>query len=421
MRNPLVATRSSGVLLHPTSLPSGRLGPDAYAFVDWLAAAGQGWWQVLPLGPPDEHRSPYKARSAFAADPGLLAEPEAPVSASERSAFRERHGFWIGDWESWGGDVDDQVRFEREWAALRAYAAQRGIGLLGDLPIYVAEGSADHVAHPEIFQAGFVAGAPPDSYSEDGQHWGNPLYDWPALQRRGYRWWVQRVVRNLHLYDAARIDHFRGFVAYWAIPERDETARYGRWRRGPGAAPFRAMQAELGRELPLLAEDLGVITPAVRRLRDDLRLPRTLVTQFGLDPADPRSPHRLEHHVRRAVAYCSTHDNAPAAGWWASASDAQRAEAQRVFVVAGVEEAEPHWGLIALTMRSPAQAGIVQAQDVLGLGDEARMNLPGVEGGNWAWRLEPGQLTAEHAAHLRRVTEEAGRRPRPPELSNDGL
>jgi 4-alpha-glucanotransferase len=401
--------RASGILLHPTSLPNGVLDEHAYAFVDWLAAAGQRWWQVLPLGPPDEHRSPYKARSAFAADPGLLAEPGAPVSAAERSAFRERHAFWIEDWVAWGSDLDGQVRFAREWAALRDYAAARGVGLVGDLPIYVAEGSADHAAHPELFQRGFVAGAPPDSYSEDGQHWGNPLYDWPALQRRRYRWWVERVRRNLDLFDAMRVDHFRGFVAYWSIPEADATARYGRWRRGPGAAPFRAMQAALGRELPLVAEDLGVITDPVRRLRDELRLPGMVVTQFGFEPGDRDGPHRLENHVRRAVAYTGTHDNAPAAGWWGSASDAVRAEARRAFAAAGVGDEEPPWALIALTLRSRAAAAIVQAQDVLGLGDEARMNMPGTEDGNWRWRLEPGELTAAHAARLRTLTEAAGR------------
>jgi 4-alpha-glucanotransferase len=409
MSNPLLQGRASGVLLHPTSLPTGRLDQAAYDFVDWLASAGQRWWQVLPLGPPDEHRSPYKARSAFAADPALLAEPDAPVSEGERAAFRERHAFWVEDWLAWGGDLDDQVRFDREWGALRRYAAERGVRILGDLPIYVAEGSADHEAHAEIFQEGFVAGAPPDAYSEDGQHWGNPLYDWPALQRRGYRWWVQRLARNLDLHDAVRIDHFRGFVAYWSIPEADETARNGRWRRGPGAAPFHAMQRAFGRELPVVAEDLGVITPPVRRLRDDLRLPGMVITQFAFSPGDPDGPHRLENHPRRAVAYTGTHDNAPAAGWWASASEAERAEAQRAFARAGVDEAEPHWALIGLTLRSKAAAAIVQAQDVLGLGDDARMNMPGVEGGNWGWRLEPGQLTSGHAARLRALTEAAER------------
>lgn len=409
MANPLLTARSSGVLLHPTSLPAGRLGPDAYAFVDWLAAAGQGWWQVLPLGPPDEHRSPYKAASAFAADPGLLAEPGAPVSERERRDFRTRNAFWIEDWLAWGGDLDDQVRFDREWGALRAYAAQRGVRILGDLPIYVAEGSADHVAHPELFQEGFVAGAPPDAYSGDGQHWGNPLYDWPALQRRGYRWWVERMRRNLDLHDAVRIDHFRGFVAYWSIPESHPTARCGTWKRGPGAAPFRAMQAALGGDLAVVAEDLGVITAPVRRLRDELALPGMVITQFGFDASDPRSPHRLANHRRRSVAYTATHDNAPAAAWWAAAGEAERAEARRAFAAAGVTEEDPAWALIELTLRSPAVAAFVQAQDVLGLGDEARMNVPGVEGGNWSWRLELGQLTAEHAARLRAVTEVAER------------
>lgn len=408
MTNPLLASRSAGVLLHPASLPSGRLG-DAHAFVDWLAEAGQRWWQVLPLGPPDEHGSPYRAASAFAADPGLLADPSARVADSERRAFRARHAGWIGDWEAVGGDLDDQLRFEREWGALRAYAARRGVRLLGDLPIYVAEGSADHVAHPELFQAGFVAGAPPDSYSADGQHWGNPLYDWPALQRRGYRWWVQRMGRNLELFDAVRIDHFRGFVAYWAIPESASSARFGAWRRGPGAAPFRAMQRALRRELPVVAEDLGVITEPVRRLRDGLGLPGMVVAQFGFAPGDRRSPHRIERHVVRSVAYTGTHDNAPAAGWWAGLPGAERDAAQAAFARAGVREADPAWALIAYTLASPAATAIVQAQDVLGLGDQARMNTPGVEGGNWAWRLEPGQLDRALARRLRAVTERSGR------------
>ena len=305
------------------------------------------------------------------------------------------------------------MRFDREWAALRRHAADRGVRLLGDLPIYVAEGSADHVAHPRLFQPGLVAGAPPDAFSDDGQHWGNPLYDWPALQRRGYRWWVERMRRNLDLYDAVRIDHFRGFVAYWAIPEGERTARHGRWRRGPGAAPFTAMRAELG-DLPVVAEDLGVITPPVRRLRDELGLPGMVVTQFAFDPADPDGPHRIEHHVERAVAYTGTHDHAPAAGWWASAGPAVRAEAERQFAGLGISAGEPHWALVELTLRSPAATAIVQAQDLLGLGDGARMNMPGVEGGrNWSWRLERGQLTDAVARRLRRLAEAAGRAPWP--------
>jgi len=214
--------RSSGVQLHPTSLPQGRLGAEAYAFVDWLHRAGQSWWQMLPLGPPDRYGSPYKAKSAFAAWPGLLAEPRAKVSRSDELDFRERNAYWIEDWAKAGGSIADQVRFDREWAALRRYALDRGVKLIGDVPIYVAPRSADHRAHPELFQEGAVAGTPPDAFTDKGQLWGNPLYDWPALRRRKYRWWVERLRRTFELYDLARIDHFRGFVS------RSEERRVGK-------------------------------------------------------------------------------------------------------------------------------------------------------------------------------------------------
>src|SRR4051794_8879320 len=213
-------SRTCGVQLHPTSLPSGRLGPDAYAWVDWLAEAGQTWWQMLPLGPPDEHDSPYKSASAFAASPKLLAEPGAPVSHEEALDFRERAADWIEDWIAFDGPdaLADQVRFDREWGALRAYAQDRGVKLIGDIPIYVAPGSADQLAHPELFTSDAVAGVPPDAFTDRGQLWGNPLYDWPALPRRKYAWWTERFKRVFELYDLARIDHFRAFVAYWAVP-----------------------------------------------------------------------------------------------------------------------------------------------------------------------------------------------------------
>src|SRR5215210_6112262 len=239
--------RTSGVQLHPTSLPAGRLGREAYAFVDWLADAGQSWWQMLPLGPPDRYGSPYKAKSAFAAWPGLLAEPSAPVSKAEELDFRAREAFWIEEWARFGprGGIADQVRFDREWGALRAYAKDRGVALIGDVPIYVAPGSADHRAHPELFQDGAVAGTPPDAFTDKGQLWGNPLYDWPALQRRGYRWWIERLRRTFELYDLARIDHFRGFVSYWSVPAKARHALSGHWKRGPGRAVFDAAAAEL--------------------------------------------------------------------------------------------------------------------------------------------------------------------------------
>jgi 4-alpha-glucanotransferase len=404
--------RSSGVQLHPTSLPGGRLGDEARRFVDWLADAGQIWWQMLPLGPPDRHHSPYKARSAFAGWPGLLADPRARVTKGEELDFRERQAFWIGDWEKLAGRgaVADQVRFEREWSALHAYAAERGVRLFGDMPIYVAEGSADQRAHPELFQHGFVAGAPPDAYTERGQLWGNPLYDWPALRRRGYRWWIERLRRGFEQFDLVRIDHFRGFVAYWSVPEGARDARSGVFRRGPGRAPFDAARRELG-ELPLVAEDLGVITPAVERLRDSLGLPGMLVIQFAFEPDEPDSPHRFEHHVERRFVYASTHDTDTARGWLESLDPERRALYEAELARRGIRERRPWWGLIRLAFSSPALVAMVQTQDVLGLGSEARMNVPARAAGNWRWQLERGALTRALARRLREVSEEAGRLP----------
>jgi 4-alpha-glucanotransferase len=408
--------RSSGVQLHITSLPGGRLGTEAYRFVDWLAAAGQSWWQVLPLGPPDRYRSPYKSSSAFAAWPGLLADPRAAVSAPEISDFRERHAYWISDWERFAGRgaVADQVRFDREWGALRAYAAERGVRILGDIAIYVSPGGCDHRFHPELFQSGWVAGAPPDAYSSSGQLWGNPLYDWPALQRRGYRWWVQRVRRTLDLFDLARIDHFRGLVAYWAVPARARTARGGSWKRGPGIALFRALERELApgkcAALPLVAEDLGVITEPVERLRRQVGLPGMLVIQFGMDPDEPRSTHRLANHTADRVVYTSTHDQDTARGWLESLEPRTRAFVDSEIARLGfTDRRRPWWGLIRYTFTSPAQIAMIQVQDALGLGSEARMNAPGSAGGSWRWEMRRGALTRALADRLRAATEESGR------------
>ena len=391
-----------------TSLPEGRLGRGAHAFVDWLAEAGQSWWQVLPLGPPDRYRSPYKARSAFAAWPGLLESPRARVTASERIEFCEREGYWVLDWERFAGRgaVEDQVRFAREWGALRSYARERGVRLFGDVAIYVAPGSADHVQHPELFQRGLVAGVPPDAYSRTGQLWGNPLYDWPALRRRGYGWWVDRLRRTLELFDLVRIDHFRGFVAYWAVPQRDRTALRGSWKRGPGRALFRALSDALG-ELPVVAEDLGVITAPVHALRDELGLPGMVVIQFGFE--DERSPHRLENHAENRIVYTGTHDNDTARGWYAALAPELRSHVDEALSAAGVVEAEPWWSLIRYAFSSPARVAMIQAQDVLGLGNEARLNVPGRARDSWRWRLSEGALTSGLASRLREVTEMSGR------------
>ena len=402
--------RSSGVQLHVTSLPGGTLGPEAYRFVDWLAAAGQTWWQVLPLGPPDRYGSPYKARSAFAAWPGLLGSSRSPVSRAEVAEFRAAEAFWAVDWERFSarGALADQVRFAREWSALRSYARDRGVRLFGDVAIYVAPGSADHRAHPWMFRSGLVAGAPPDAFSDDGQLWGNPVYDWPALRRRRYRWWVERLRRTLSLFDLARIDHFRGFVSYWAVPAGSRVASAGRWQRGPGRALFSALSGSLG-DLPLVAEDLGVITPAVTALRESLGFPGMLVLQFGFDPRAPRSIHRFENHVEDRVVYTGTHDHDTARGWYASLSSGGRSFVDASFERYGVVDREPWWSLVRLALRSPARVAMVQAQDVLGLGSSARMNNPGRTGGNWRWRMEAGALTPALARRLREATEEAGR------------
>lgn len=405
--------RSSGVQLHPTSLPGGRLGPEAYAFVDWLAAAGQSWWQMLPLGPPDRHGSPYKAHSAFAAWPGLLAEPDAPVSREEELSFCDRQAYWIEDWVKYAGHgaVADQVRFEREWSALRSYAGDRGVRLIGDVPIYVAPDSADHRAHPAIFQTGAVAGTPPDAFTDKGQLWGNPLYDWPALGRRRYRWWTERLRRTFELFDLARIDHFRGFTAYWAVPDSAEDARGGRWRRGPGRAPFDAAMRELGADVPVIAEDLGVITPAVVRLREGLGFPGMAVLQFGLGSTEPANPHRFVNHTQDKVAYTGTHDNDTLRGWYEELDPAEREAVDSELAHAGIPDGESWWRVVELLHASPARVAMVQLQDVLGLGSEARMNVPGTAGGSWKWRLEPGQLTAAPGRRLRGITAAADRLP----------
>jgi 4-alpha-glucanotransferase len=381
-------SRSLGVNLHPTSLPGGRLGPEAYAFVDWLAAAGARFWQVLPLNPPDAHGSPYASVSAFAASPGLLADPDAVVEPWELRRFEADNAYWIGDWIDFaGGDaLAEQVRFQREWSALRAYAAKRDVRLIGDVPIYVATDGCDFAAHPEIFLPGeFVAGAPPDALNELGQIWGNPLYDWTALARDEYRWWTERLRRMLGLFDAFRVDHFRGFADYWAVPAGG-TAQEGHWEPGPRAAVFMAAEHELG-PLPVIVEDLGEITPDVPVLRDELGYPGMVVLLWAFEGTDD-NPHRLENHRVHQAVYTSTHDTDTLAG-----------------AFAGV----PAWPFLELALSSRAKLAMLPMQDVLELGSEARMNRPGEVGGNWGWRLEPGQLGPDAAGRLLAAAKAAGR------------
>jgi 4-alpha-glucanotransferase len=279
------------------------------------------------------------------------------------------------------------------------------------MPIYVAPGGADHRTHPELFQDELVAGAPPDKFTDLGQLWGNPLYDWPALQRRHYAWWVERLRRARELYDLCRIDHFRGFVAYWAVPVGAADARAGFWRRGPGRAPFDAARRRLG-ELSLIAENLGIVTDAVERLRRELGLPGMAVLQFAFDPEEPDNPHRLHNHKVDDVVYTGTHDHDTIRGWWESLGDESRSEVDAALARAGIDDPDPWWALIRLAFASPGVVAMVQMQDVLGLGGEARMNVPGlVDERNWSWRLEPGALTPELAGRLRDATAAARRLP----------
>ena len=276
--------------------------------MDWLADAGQQWWQILPFGPPDRYGSPYSSASAFAGSPSWIHDRRASVGADEIEAFVAAHPFWSGSWAAHAGPgaLADQVRFDREWHRLRAHAADRGVRILGDMAFAVAPGGADHLGFPEIFKSGVVGGVPPDDWSADGQRWGTPVYDWAAIRTAGYRWWIERFRRAVELVDAVRIDHFRGFVAAYEIPARDHTARSGTWVRGPGRAVFDAVSGSLG-EVPVVAENLGLITPPVERLRTTLEFPGTVVLQLllrrldgELTEARDRAGHRrLHRHPRQ--------------------------------------------------------------------------------------------------------------------------
>jgi 4-alpha-glucanotransferase len=302
-----------------------------------------------------------------------------------------------------------QYLFFEQWAAVRAAAARRGIAVFGDVPIYVAADSADVWAHPELFDLDgegrprHVAGVPPDYFSPTGQRWGNPLYLWERMAADGFAWWVSRLRANLELADLVRIDHFRGLAAYWQIPASEPTALEGRWQRGPGLALFAALRRGLG-SLPIVAEDLGTITPDVEALREGASLPGMKVLQFAF--AEPDSSHLPHHHVPRCVVYTGTHDNDTTVGWFAALGAEERG---RVLDYVGGEGTEPHWDLIRAAYTSVADQAVVPLQDVFGLGSRDRMNVPGEPDGNWAWRVLPGQLGPDHAARLRYLAQLTGR------------
>jgi 4-alpha-glucanotransferase len=319
-----------------------------------------------------------------------------------------------------GSDLRDEVDrhafgqflFDRQWGGLRKYASERGVRIIGDVPIFVAHDSADVWANRELFtldekgRPTVVSGVPPDYFSSTGQRWGNPLYRWGEKEAELYRWWTARFRRTLEMADVARIDHFRGFESYWEIPADEETAINGRWVKGPGKALFSVVERELGR-IPLIAEDLGLITPEVDALREELGFPGMRVLQFAFGGDDPENPHLPANYPSLAVAYTGTHDNDTAAGWYAAASPEEK---ERLGGLAGPGAgADAHWRMIEVVERSAADVAILPLQDVLGLGSAARMNTPGTGEGNWEWRCREGDLTPGLAARLRAVTEAAGR------------
>jgi 4-alpha-glucanotransferase len=325
-------------------------------------------------------------------------EPDALREWAERLAEQtERHAF-------------AQFLFARQWSRIREHARQRGVRIIGDVPIFVAHDSADVWAQRELFRVDeegspeVVSGVPPDYFSETGQRWGNPLYRWDVMRSRGYRWWKSRFSNTLAQVDIVRIDHFRGFEAFWEIPADEETAVNGEWREGPGAELFEEVERALG-ALPLIAEDLGLITEEVEELRDRLELPGMRVLQFD---GDPTNPHLPANYVRRAVAYPGTHDNDTIAGWWSSAKAEERAQAKRLL---DDSSESVHWALLRLVWQSQANWAIAQVQDVLGLDSSHRMNQPGTSAGNWAWRLDPAGLTPELQTRLLRLTRESDRLP----------
>lgn len=486
--------RASGILLHPTSLPSqwgiGDLGDGAHDFADLLAAAGQQIWQVMPLGPTGYGDSPYQSFSAFAGNPLLISfdilleegllQPDDLADAphlsdtavdygavipfkqgvlrrafahfqsgiadhmrGEYERFRAEQANWLDDyalfaalksanggaaWYTWepalrgrdaqaladarrdhAGEIEYQrfiqYLFFEQWLALKQYANDLGIKILGDIPIFVAYDSADVWANSELFflddegKPTVVAGVPPDYFSATGQLWGNPLYRWDVLRERGYTWWIERFRATLTMFDIVRIDHFRGFAAYWEVPATEETAINGQWTPGPGAELFEAVDRALG-GLPIVAEDLGIITPDVEELRDRFGFPgmRVLQFAFGVKADQPYLPH---NHIQRCVIYTGTHDNDTTLGWWRTSPENERRHVQ---LYLGRSGDDISWDFIRAALSSVAETAIIPLQDVLALGSEARMNTPGLAGGNWTWRVDLRRFTPPIVARLRELT-----------------
>ena len=483
------------------SLPSpygvGTMGAQARDFVDFLAAAGQSCWQVLPLGPTSFGDSPYQSFSSFAGNPyfidldtlageGLLDEGEYrsvnwgsdpmyvdyallyqlryPVlrKACERLLAQDRPDFaqfcaeqadWLEDyalfmalkdkyqgcaWLQWPEGVrlrkknalykakkllekeiafwkGVQFLFFRQWGELKQYANSRGISIIGDLPIYVSGDSAEVWANQSQFQLDEkgapteVAGVPPDAFTADGQLWGNPLFDWEKMRSDGYAWWMKRIAFQFRLYDTLRIDHFRGFESYYAIPYGDTTARNGHWRPGPGIEFFNKVRETLG-EKDIIAEDLGYLTPEVHQMLQESGYPGMKILEFAFDSRDGGNDYLPHRYPRHCVVYAGTHDNDTIQGW-AATSDPDDLAFARDYLRLNPQEGY-HWGMMRGAWASPADLAVMQFQDVLGLGSEARINIPSTLGTNWKWRAMPGTYSLELARKLRRDMEVYQRLPR---------
>lgn len=494
--------RQSGVLVHPTSFPGpygiGDLGPEAYAFIDFLVKAGQTLWQVLPLGPTGQEGSPYSSYSSFAGQPLLISpdklkeyelitqadldmfypvaedrvdylnilackEPfykkafetfkflaeDAPLY-KEFKSFKRKQNFWLKDyslfmalkkhfdgetWHKWPKALrrpDDKTKnnwrqelamevlyeeflqfiFYKQWFELKAYANENGISIIGDIPIFVADDSADVWASPELFyvtKEGFptvVSGVPPDYFSETGQLWGNPLYKWPAHKETGYAWWISRIKAQLSLCDILRIDHFRAFQDYWSIPAKAETALAGKWKPGPRKEFFDAVKVALGDDLPIIAEDLGIITDEVVALRDYANLPGMKILQFAFDddPANAYLPYNITNP--NCVCYTGTHDNNTTVGWYKESTEKTKDVVRRFFNCDGNHI---HWDMIRACFGTSAYKAIVPIQDLFGQDETYRMNVPGVAAGNWGYRYKKDLLSDGLAEYLLSVTKLFGR------------
>jgi 4-alpha-glucanotransferase len=492
--------RSSGILLHVTSLPSpygiGDLGPSAFSWVDRLHHAGQGWWQTLPLGPTGYGNSPYQSLSSFAGN-GLLLSPEGLVSdgllsrsdctsrfpsdlvdfdsvilfkekllekawltfkAGERRDLRPAYDqfcatqeIWLDDYAlfralknkfahsyylDWPEDLIqrrpaalvkarnalaneiDRFRLEqflllRQADQLKEYAHAKGIGLIGDLPFFVSPDSSDVWANPELFLLDewrwprFFAGVPPDYFSAEGQFWGNPVYNWDALRATGYQWWIDRIRTLLNHVDVIRLDHFRGFAAAWHIPAGGKTAQSGEWVTGPGSNFFQAIGKKLGR-LPFIAEDLGIITPDVTLLRDQIQVPGTRILQFAFD-GHADNPYLPQNFVSNTVAYTGTHDNPPTREWYEELPDSQKEIVWSQMNCRFLNSSEAAPALIEMAWSSVAALTIVPVQDVLDLGVAGRMNIPGRVDGNWRWRCTEENLSTNAFTWLCELTERSKR------------